>query len=249
LKAVLLAAGRSTRLYPLTLDKPKSLLEVGGKTLLEYQLDALANCGIQELVIVTGYLDHLIETKIKSVQNRYAFAFEFIYNERFAETNNMYSLWTARESLTGGDFLCLHADVLFHPEILRAAANAEGNITLVADREILEETMKLKLNDESENQVASVGKHISMKEASGTFLGIAKFSAGGGRLLFDELDRLVKAGETNAYFTAAVEILIKKNCKVTACFTDGLSWIEIDFPEELSEAEKKVLPMLLAKSA
>lgn len=245
MKAILLAAGRSTRLYPLTLNKPKSLLEVGGKTILEYQLDALANCGISELVIVTGYLNHLIESKIEQVKNRYSFDFKFVFNEKFADTNNIYSLWTAREDLIDKDFLCLHADVLFHPEILSSAAKSEAAITLVADREILQETMKLKLDGE---RVTSVGKHIGMKEASGTFLGIAKFSVEGGRLAFEELKNLIDAGETNAYFTLAVESLIEKNCEVKAVFTDDLPWIEIDFPEELSQAEAKVLPML-AKSA
>lgn len=245
MKAVLLAAGRSTRLYPLTLDKPKSLLEVGGKTLLEYQLDAFASCEISEVIIVTGYLNHVIEGKIKELQDLYPFEFEFVYNPRFAETNNIYSLWLAQESVADSDFLCLHADVLFHPEILRTAANCAGDTVLVADREVLEETMKLKLDGE---RVVTVGKHVRMDEASGTFLGIAKFSAQGGRLLFKELDLLIKAGETNAYFTLAVEALIEKNCEVKAAFTDNLPWIEIDFPKELAQAEEKIL-LMLAKSA
>lgn len=242
MKAVLLAAGRSTRLYPLTADTPKCLLEIGGKTLLEHQLDALAGCRIEEIIIVTGYLKHLLENKIAEISVRYSFKFTLIENSRFAETNNIYSLWTARELLNDSEFLVLHADVLFHPEILRAGAHAEGDIALVADREVLEETMKLKLN--ANGRVISVGKHVRMDEASGTFLGIAKFSGEGGRLMLGEVDKLIAENETNAYFTLAIERLLAQNREVRASMTGGLPWIEIDFPEELGRAQTEILPLI-----
>lgn len=241
MKAVILAAGRSTRLYPLTLDKPKSLLDVGGKCLLEYQLDALESCGISELIIVTGYLKHLIEEKVEEVRERYSFPVSFVVNPDFAETNNLYSLWSAREQVADSAFLCLHADVLFHPAILRKAARDARNILLVAESEILQETMKLKLDGD---RVTGVGKHISMKEASGTFPGIAKFSAYGSRLFFAEAEGLISQGETNAYFTLAIDSLIGKGEKVGASFTGGLPWIEIDFADELADARERILPLL-----
>lgn len=234
-------AGRSTRLYPLTLDKPKCLLEVGGRTLLEYQIDALARCGISELVLVTGYLRHMIEDKIAELRERYAYPIEFVYSPDFAATNNLHSLWAARDRVLGHDFLCLHADVLFHPDILTTVAADEREIVLVAEPEILQETMKLQIDGD---RVTSVGKHISMKEASGTFPGIARISAAGSRLIFPEIERLIKAGETNAYFTMAIEALIGKGQEVSASFTNGRPWIEIDFAAELAEAEERVLPLL-----
>ncbi len=246
MKAVLLVAGRSTRLYPLTLDKPKCLLEVGGRTLLEHQLDALAACGISELILVTGYLKHLIESKIDEIRDRYPFPFTIVYSPDFATTNNLHSLWAARDSVLGDDFLCLHADVLFHPEILVRAKQTAGDIVLVAETEILQETMKLQLDGD---RVTSVGKHISMKEADGTFPGIARFSAEGGRRVFEEVESLVDAGETNAYFTMAVENLIKRGFDVKASFTDDLPWIEIDIEEEWIQAEREVLPMIQANTS
>ncbi|MEO7540259.1 MAG: phosphocholine cytidylyltransferase family protein [Pyrinomonadaceae bacterium] len=241
MKAVLLVAGRSTRLYPLTLDKPKCLLEVGGRTLLEHQLDALALVGIDELILVTGYLREMIEAKIDEVRARYPYAFKYVFSPDFATTNNLHSLWAAHDDLLDTDFLCLHADVLFHPGILQSAASDDRDIVLVAEPEILQETMKLQLDGDC---VTSVGKHISMKEAHGTFPGIAKFSALGSRLLFPEIEDITHSDEKNAYFTMAVESLIKQGQEVSACFTAGLPWIEIDFAAELVEAEERVLPLI-----
>lgn len=240
----MLVAGRSTRLYPLTLDRPKCLLEVGGKTLLEHQLDALATVGIDELILVTGYLREMIEAKVEQVRSRYPFAIRFVFSPDFAKTNNLHSLWAAREEVDGFDFLCLHADVLFHPGILQKAASDPRDIVLVAEPEILQETMKLQLDGD---RVTSVGKHISMKEADGTFPGIAKFSADGGKRLFAEMSTLLEA-DMNAYFTFAAESLIKKGTEVNASFTGGLPWIEIDIEAELIEAEQKVLPLIIASA-
>lgn len=244
MKAVLLVAGRSTRLYPLTLDKPKCLLEVGGRSLLEHQLDALATCSISELILVTGYLREMIEEKVDEIRGRYPFPFNFVFSPDFAKTNNLHSLWAAREEVIGEDFLCLHADVLFHPGILQKAAADPRDLVLVAEPEILQETMKLQLDGD---RVTSVGKHISMKEADGTFPGIAKFSANGSSQLFAEMGTLLET-DMNAYFTFAAESLIKKGTEVNSSFTGGLPWIEIDIADELVQAERDVLPNILASA-
>lgn len=242
MKAVLLAAGRSTRLYPVTVDTPKCLLEIGGKTLLEHQLDAIQSCEVEEIVLVTGYLKHLLEDKISEIAQRYSFKITTIENPRYAETNNIYSLWTVREALRDSAFLVLHADVLFHPKILSTGAGADGDIVLIVDRAVLEETMKVKFD--ADGRVLTVGKHVQMSEATGTFLGLAKFSEAGGRALLDEAERLIESGETNAYFTLAVENLIKQNYEARAVLTNNLPWIEIDFPAELEQAKTEIFPLI-----
>jgi L-glutamine-phosphate cytidylyltransferase len=241
-KAILLAAGRSTRLYPITLATPKCLLEVGGRTLLEYQLDALEKCGVDEVVVVTGYFREMIEARFAEVGDRYSFSVRFVYNPLFAETNNIYSLWTAKDAVLGSEFLVMHADVLFHPQILIDLCNSDPEIVLVADQHIHEETMKLKVVD---GRVTSVGKHVRMDEATGTFLGIGIFSETGGGRLFAELDRVIEAGETNAYFTLALMGLIGKGEPIGVSWTNGKAWIEVDFPEELDQAAA-ILPEIVA---
>jgi choline kinase len=241
LKAVILAAGSSTRLYPLTLDKPKCLLEVGGKTLLEHQLDALAECDVNELVLVLGYLSDVVLEKIQQIAP--AMPVSVIYNPRYADTNNLYSLWVAREKLMGGPFVCLHADVLFHPSILKKCFEADAEICLVVDRQIREETMKVAT---ASGRVTNVGKAIRPEQVSGTFLGIARCSAEAGRAVLDEADALVQAGQTNVYFTAAIVRLIEKGVEVGFSLTAGLPWTEIDFLEDLEYARTEIYPRMNA---
>ncbi|MBA2502060.1 MAG: phosphocholine cytidylyltransferase family protein [Pyrinomonadaceae bacterium] len=246
MKAVLLAAGSSTRLYPLTKNTPKCLLDVGGKTLLEHQLDALADCGVSGMIIVTGYLSQMLEEKLEQIGARYPFKFSFVHNRLYAETNNIYSLWTAREALKDAAFLCLHADVLFHPQILRRGALSSDDVCLIADEEVLEETMKLKVKD---NRVIAVGKHVSMEEASGTFLGLVKFSEDGGRRMLAEVERLITENRTKGYFTDAIERMIAGGYRVGVSFTQGLPWIEIDVKEELEQARREVYARIMEAQA
>jgi choline kinase len=240
-KAVILAAGSSTRLYPLTLEKPKCLLDVGGKTLLQHQLDALTECEVSEIVLVIGYLSDLILEAVEQITPSYIVPISAIHNPHYADTNNLYSLWVAREKLIGKPFVCLHADVLFHPGILQKCLESPAEICLVVDRQIREETMKVAI---SSGRITNVGKAIRPEDVSGTFLGIAKCSAEAGCAVLGEADALVELGQTNVYFTAAIERLIEKGYEVGFSLTDGLPWTEIDFLEDLERARTEIYPIL-----
>lgn len=239
MKAVILAAGSSTRLYPLTLDRPKCLLEIGGKTLLEYQLRALAACQVRELVLVVGYLSQQILQAVEDI--RPTIPLSAVYNRQYATTNNLYSLWAAREKLAGSPFICLHADLLLHPGILEKCPDTERDICLAVDREIHPETMKVAIES---GRVTQVGKGITPEAISGTFLGIATCSAEAGRMVLDEVEALVEAKQTRAYFTAAIERLIGRGISVGFWLTDGLPWIEVDFLHDLERARQEIYPKM-----
>ena len=242
MKAVILAAGRGTRLQPLTTDLPKCLLQVGGRPLLASLLEILASLGIAEICLVTGYLQEKIRAFVETAIPPLPLTFTFVENPRYAETNNLHSLWVARDQVKGSPFVVLYADILFHPAILHGCLQGPGEICLAVSREIYGETMKV-VNDG--DQVLAVSKAISPREATGTFLGIARFSEKGGRLLFAELEELVKqASATTFYFTAALERLIAKGFPVHCSVTSGLPWIDIDGPGELTRAGREILPKI-----
>ena len=119
---VILAAGMAKRLRPLTDTKPKCLLEVGGKTLLERTVRAMQQAGISEFVVVTGYCaDQIREalTSIVSPQN-----ITFLHNADYEHNNNIYSLWMAGEVVRGKDFLLMDSDILCDPAaVVRIACN------------------------------------------------------------------------------------------------------------------------------
>ena len=111
-----MAAGMAKRLRPLTDNSPKCLLRVGERSLLQRTVDALIAGGIDELVVVTGYLRNLIEDFLKA--NYPQLKISFIDNPDYATTNNIYSLWLAIEIVGGKDFILLDSDILFDPEIV-----------------------------------------------------------------------------------------------------------------------------------
>lgn len=234
MKALILAAGRATRLHPLTADTPKCLLDVGGRSLLEYQLDALAGSGVAEVLIVTGHRADAIHRFAARAARRYPFRLTLLHNPLYAETNNLYSAWIAREQVEGLPCFILHADVLFHKAILPGCLASPGDICLVIDREILGETMKVTSQGD---RITAVSKSILPGEATGTFIGIARFSGRGSRLFFEEMRGFIQQARTDLYFTAAIEALIARGVPVGYSLTGGLPWMDIDTPEELEQAK------------
>ena len=130
-RAIILAAGSGTRLFPLTSKSHKTLTEINGISILDNMLDVLYACGVTDIVIITGYRDaelqqHIFEKHInKSVK--------CIYNDKFKTTNNIYSLWLAREFFKD-DFLLLEADVFFEKAVIErlCADNKDKNIAAIA---------------------------------------------------------------------------------------------------------------------
>ena len=117
MRAVILAAGRGERLRGIVGDRPKGLAVVGERTLIERQIDALRDCGIDRITVVAGY-------RAAMVRRVCGPGVETIENRRFQSTNSLYSLWLARERLTDG-VVVLNCDVLFHPELLTSLLTRE----------------------------------------------------------------------------------------------------------------------------
>jgi len=107
---VILAAGMAKRLRPLTDTKPKCLLEVGGKTLLERTVCAMQQAGIKEFVVVTGYRGEMIRSFLENYAKSQDIHFTFLHNTDYEHNNNIYSLWMAGEVVRGKDFLLMDSD-------------------------------------------------------------------------------------------------------------------------------------------
>ena len=235
--AVILAAGAGTRLRPRTERVPKCLLEVGGRTLLEYQLDALAANGLRDILIVTGF-------GAEQILARFGRRIRAVHNPDFESSNNLRSLWVARGEFAGRDFLCLHADVLFHPAMLRPLLESNADAAMLLDPELVEETMKARLDGD---RVAEIGKAIPREKQGGTFLGIARFAPTASAALPDILDSLVAdPGRRNDYFISCIPALAARGLRVEPAWTQALPWIEIDFESDFDRAGRDVLPRILA---
>jgi choline kinase len=235
MKAIILAAGKGTRLDGAAV-KPKCLVQIGGSTLLHRQIETLRSLNVREIVIVVGF-------GADSIREECDAGISFVENAKFAETSSLYSLWMAREHLTGG-FVVLNCDVLFHPQLLADLLESEHeNALLLSDTDagpMGDEEMKVKVQNQL---VVDISKEMDPLDADGENVGIVKFSAAGARLLIEYMDALIGSGELKHWAPRAF-LEFARNHPLHALSTRGLPWIEIDFPEDYRRAVDEVLPQI-----
>ncbi len=133
MKAFILASGLGTRLQPLTLENPKTLIRVGGKELLARIADTLVQYNITNVVITTGHLREKLEA---FMNERYPqLHVTYVNNPDYVTTNYLYSQWLARESLADDDILTFHADLLFDPALVGRLLSSPYSCVLVQEGE------------------------------------------------------------------------------------------------------------------
>jgi choline kinase len=229
LPVIFLAAGEGRRLRPLTADRPKAMLELGGVPLAERALRSLREAGAEEIVAVTGY-------RPESIRALGPLVSEERVNPRFAELGNIYSLWCARDVVERGCFI-VNADVLFEDEIARRLLALDCSAVLCASAHGVDE--------ESMKAVSADGRLVTLsKEAphdvNPEYIGLARVDPDHGPSLAAILDDHVERRELDVYYEAALEALARRH-RVRAISIDGLAWIEIDDHEDLARARDEVL--------
>jgi choline kinase len=240
MKAVILAAGRGTRIRSVHGEHPKCLIEVENTTILDHQLEALSMVGINDVTIVVGYEKEQIIAHVNA-RKLLTQRIHFIDNPAFAITNNIYSLWLALDWLRGQSFIVLNADVIFDPQILDLAVRPHAPISMIVDPLWRDETMKVVILDD---QVIRMSKKISREEFSGTYIGITVFSKAVQNNFFRKMQDVIAAGRVNEFFNVAVQELANEGVPIGSTSTDGLPWAEIDDPVDLMFAQQSVFPQL-----
>lgn len=238
MKALILAAGIASRLRPLTNDTPKCLLNVGDKCLLQRALDALLSNGLNDFVIVTGYLHEMIEDYID--KNYPNLKVQYIHNELYASTNNIYSFWLAKDAVKDKDILLLDSDILFDSRIVKALLDSpHPNCLALNKHELGEEEIKLILDDEY--KIKEISKTCSIVDAKGESIGIEKFSPNLTNLLMEEMDdMIVNKGQSNVFYELAFENIIKKGHDIYAVDTTQYFSMELDTVEDFEHACEKL---------
>src|SRR5262245_6180637 len=198
MKGIILAAGKGSRLNGTAGDKPKCLVKLGGMTLIERQMQVLERAGVDDIAVVIG-------CQADRVRQACGSGVTYVENCRFAETNSLYSLWTARALLYEG-FVVLNCDVLFHPDLLDdLLATHHDAALLMAYREAGEpplgdEEMKVKVRG---GLVVDMSKTMPPDEADGENLGIVKFGRKSAPRLIGLMDRIVGEGRVREWAPAA----------------------------------------------
>lgn len=243
MKALILAAGMASRLRPLTEFTPKCLLPVGNRSLLQRSIDALLSVGIDELVIVTGYLHEMIE---HFVQNHYPqLRVTFVHNADYATTNNIYSLWLARPVVDGEDILLLDSDLLYDPQILtRVCQSPAANVLTLIRHELGEEEMKVVVDEAG--GITAISKTCSVSDAVGESLGIEKMAGAYTRALYKELKVMMEDEHLEGmFYELAFERLIPQGHTFRVLDVTGLFSCELDTISDFEQAKQRIPSYLL----
>ncbi|MCI0346686.1 MAG: hypothetical protein L0221_14780, partial [Chloroflexi bacterium] len=215
-----------------TADRPKALVDIGGVSPLEWQIDLLVLRGIRRIAIVTGYRRGEV---IAAAEARAAgrVRIDPVWNPFWPVSNVIGSAWMARDRLTS-DFVYLHADTVFEPSILDDLVAADADAALPVDfRPCEPEQMKARVEDD---RIVHLSKQMSDADAAGEFIGIGVFRMPSLPLVVAGIESVMDAGATDAYFEAALNEAIANGLEVRAIPTAGRRWTEIDFEADLALA-------------
>ena len=235
MKGVILAAGMAKRLRPLTDDRPKCLLEVCGKTLLQRTVDAMMAAGVTEFVVVTGYRADMI---CDFLTTHYSpSTFHFLHNADYAHNNNIYSLWMAMKEVRGREFLLMDSDILCDPQTVLRVARQQGSALAVNRHELGEEEMKVVVDDGM--RITEISKTCCPEDALGESVGIEKFTSDYSEALAVELDKMILQEHLiDIFYERAFERLIPQGHTFTVVDTTDLFSYELDTPDDYYRAQE-----------
>jgi choline kinase len=246
LKAIIIGAGRGSRLKAMTDSQPKCYATVGGRRILDWTLEAFAGAGLHDPVFIGGY-------QFDRIKNDYP-QFTFAHNANWANNNILLSLFHAEAHMDGG-FVCAYSDILFRDTIVRDALNHQGDIVLCVDthwrdryvhRSEHPETDAEKVKTEGD-RVISIHRDMPSDEADGEYIGVAKFSPRGAKIFREHFHRVQReyAGKPwreakvfeKAYLILLIEELIEQGIAVNFVPTHG-DYMEIDTEEDYALANR-----------
>lgn len=240
MQAIILAAGMGKRLGKYTRNQTKCMVEVAGKTLLQRAAEALRQAGITDCILVVGYeAERLVKyaaTEIEGIR------FEFVYNRDYDKTNNIYSMYLAREQLVRDDTILLESDLIFEPKLLQEILRMpEPNIVAVASYEQwMDGTVALL--DENGNVRDFIDKqHFRYDEAGSYYktVNIYKFSRDFlARQYLPFLEAYIRAYGVDQYYESILKTIahIDKARLKAYVLPQGMRWYEIDDAQDLDIA-------------
>lgn len=238
MKAILLAAGRGTRISKSIKEIPKSTLPIeNGKSLIRSTIEKMKERNIEPVVCV-GFKYENIYKELEGLDVKY------FYNPFFAVTNSIASLWFAKEELND-DLIVMNADVYFSDEILDDLINNPNEVVLVSDKtRIAEGDYFFKLNEQ--NKVVKYGKDIPLEDRSCEYVGMAKISKSFAPSFKKRLEEMIKEEKYDAWWENVIySYTEEKDNLISTMDISGHFWSEIDFIDDyqriLDHVNKKAL--------
>ena len=238
MQAIILSAGQGTRLSPLTADIPKCALRLGDRAVIEWQIDALRENGVNDIVVVAGYKAEKVK---KMLDSRYGKkTIQVVFNPFFEVADNLASCWMVREKMAG-DFLLLNGDTLFEPALAEKLLQAPAQpVTLARDEKPHYDDDDMKLILEGD-KLLSIGKKLPLEKVNGESIGMIRFLAEGAQLFRQTIECLMHdPASLKRWYLSVIDEIAANTGAVWTCSIQGLEWAEIDYPLDFKHAQAMV---------
>lgn len=258
MKVIILAAGQGTRLRPLTDDRPKCMVEVNGRSIIERQLDTMHECDVmdEDITIIAGYRGDVLKNKFADTKMK------IIINEEYETTNMVCSLMCARELMESqNDILISYGDIIYNTEVFRKILNAENKSSVIVDdgwysywsercENPLDDAETL-MFDENDFLLEIGQKTDDLSKVQSQYIGLMRFKEEGLQALLDlakEAEKRTSEGKSlwrttrnyqKMYMTDLLQGLIDEGNKLKAVHIER-GWFEIDDCEDLKVVESKI---------
>lgn len=233
MKAIILAAGQGRRLMPLTSDMAKCCLPLHGISILEWQLSQIIKCDIDEVVVVTGFANEMVDTIVDNVKG---VKVRTLHNPMYAHTDNLGTCWEARFEMDG-PFVLMNGDTLFEATILQHLLTSDKGypITLATDSKPHFDLDDMKIITDGE-RLLKVSKQLDIHLVSGESIGLMVFNETGALAFTEKVEEMMdKAGALKLWYLSAIDHLASGGI-VGICPIDGMSWCEVDDAADFTAA-------------
>ena len=236
MRAIILSAGQGTRLGRLTAERPKCLLAVAGVSILEWQVRALAEAGVAEAAVVTGFGADAVEAEVARLAPALPLALATRFNPFYAVADNLGSCFVARD-LFAGPCLVLNGDTLVEPALVRRVLDARSApVAVTVDRKDAYDADDMKVQLEGD-RVLAIGKTLPPERTDAESIGLLRFSPEGAAFFAAGVEAALRRPEgLRRWYLTVVDGLAGQGL-VRANPISGLGWSEVDFPADVARAE------------
>ena len=241
MKAIILSAGQGRRLMPLTSDMPKCCLPLHGTSILEWQLSQIAQCDIDEVIVVTGFAHEKVDAIVDKATG---INVRTMHNPMYAHTDNLGTCWEARAEMDQ-PFVLMNGDTLFEAAVLKRLLNSEKSypITLATDTKSNFDLDDMKVITDG-SRLLKVSKQLDIHLVSAESIGLMVFDKIGARAFTQKLeDMMDKPNALKLWYLSAIDQLASQGL-AGICPINGLSWCEVDDASDFSAAADVVVQWL-----
>lgn len=229
MQAIIMAAGKGSRLGELTKGYPKSFVEINGKKLIEINMAMLRDIGVEKMIIVTGYREDAFVELTKGMDD-----VVLKYNPFYSLVNVLGSFYMGMDELND-DFIFLHADTLCDKSIFEELIKLKADVNLPVDyKQCDDEAMKIR---SEKGKLVEITKQMPVEAAEGEFIGVASFRKEVLDVLKQKVKEVLADGDFASYFEGAIQRMIDEtDCDIRPFDICNAPWAEIDFREDYDRA-------------